>query len=128
MPSGLVVTKGWNSCVGDLLGDPGPVSATLDLDHVVVGAAVVTDAAPVASLSAHRLDGVAHQVEQHLLDLHLVDQDHVGRGWRSRNTTCTPSSLAPTRASALASSTSLLHILGPLLGFAARRRIRAAGG
>ena len=78
MPSRLVVTKGWNSCSAISGGDAGAGVGDADLDHVVRQQAAVMHQARAGRTLGHRLDGVAHQVEQHLLDLHLVGQHQVG--------------------------------------------------
>ena len=55
----------------------------------------------------HRFDGIAHQIEQNLLNLHLVGQHEVGARVELE-AHAHALSLAPTSASALASSTSFL--------------------
>ena len=127
-PAGLVVTNGWNSCVGDLSAQcPGPVSATLTSTMSSSARGGRAPAARAARQLLHRLDGVAHEIEQHLLDLDLVDQDRVDVGGRSGTRIFTPCSLAPTSASALASSTSLLRFSTASRSRRARRS-RASGG
>ena len=56
---------------------PGAGVGDADLDHVVVAPARSRSTSSRRSRLLHRFDGVAHQVEQHLLDLHLVGEHEV---------------------------------------------------
>ena len=73
MPCRLVVMNGWNSCAvisGEM---PAPVSVTEIFDHVIGGERRRNH--KLAALGIlHRLDGIAHQVQQNLLYLHLVGE------------------------------------------------------
>ena len=125
MPCRLVVTKGWNSWALISGAMPLPVSETA-IATISSGATAVDTIriAPFAIL--HGLNSVAHQIEQHLLHLYLIRQRKVDAGDRNRSCTRTPVSLAPTSASALASSSEFSYVLHPPLALPARDEVAQA--
>ena len=78
MPVSLVVKKVWNRLDSTPSAKPEPVSATGDLDHVVADSLGRCDKLALRR-GGHRLQRVAEQVDQHLLDLHAVDEHEVMR-------------------------------------------------
>ena len=73
-----MVTNGWNSCSATSVGDARAGVGDGDLDHVVGERACVETTSSRRSAVVHRLDGVADQVEQHLLDLDPVGEHQIG--------------------------------------------------
>src|SRR6516164_9645685 len=72
----LVGDKGLEELRHQFLRDPGPRVGNADGDHVVVAGSGGND--ELASLRRlHGLDGIAQQVQQNLLDLHLIDEDEI---------------------------------------------------
>src|SRR5262252_9895574 len=72
----LVGDEGLEELRDQFLRDPGPGVGHADCDHFVVADCGGND--ELASLRRlHGFDGVAQQVQQNLLNLHLVDQDEV---------------------------------------------------
>ena len=106
IPCALVVMKGWKSWSATSGLMPWPVSLT-QTSTMSSAAGRGADDQLAARRVLHRLDGVADQVQRHLLDLHLVGQHQVDAAGRSRSAARTPRSLAPTMARAPASSSSL---------------------
>ena len=76
MPWRLVVTNGWKSWAVISGADAGTGIGDGDFDHVV-GRRRGRDDKFAALGILHRLDGIAHQIEQDLLNLHLVGQHEV---------------------------------------------------
>src|SRR5499427_486012 len=75
----LVGDKGLEELRHQFLRDPGPGVGNADGDHVVVAGGGGND--ELASLRRlHGLDGIAQQVQQNLLNLHLVDKDEINSG------------------------------------------------
>jgi hypothetical protein len=79
MPLAFEVTKGWKSWAGDLLADAAPRILDAEADHAAVGRRGADDEHAQARLR-HRIDRVADEVHQHLLDLDAVDEDPRGGG------------------------------------------------
>ena len=77
MPPGLDVTNGWNNCSAMASLIPEPVSSTLTRHGLVAGRA---DRQVADRAVDHRVDRVADEVDQHLLDLDAVDEHQVGAG------------------------------------------------
>src|SRR5262245_38562402 len=74
----LVGDKGLEELGHHLRGNPGAGIGHADGDHVVVGGCGCNhELAPLRCL--HRIDGIAQQIDQDLLDLHLVRQYEVDR-------------------------------------------------
>src|SRR6516165_7349281 len=72
----LVGDKGLEELRHQFRRDPGPGVGDADGDHVVLTGRGGND--ELASLRRlHGLDGVSQQIEQHLLNLHLVDEDGI---------------------------------------------------
>src|SRR5215467_12703659 len=72
----LVGDKGLEELRHQFLRDPGPGVGNADGDHVVVAGGGGND--ELASLRRlHGLDGISEQVQQNLLNLHLVDKDEI---------------------------------------------------
>ena len=127
MPCALVVTNGWNSRSAISGAMPGPVSMTLiSTSSSSIMRGLDRQLAPRAAF--HRLDGVADEIDQHLLDLNLVDQ-HVAAGSAPMRKRTVDAALlgADQRERAR-----LLDQLEDVLGVAARLRLssrtRAADG
>src|SRR6516225_6063488 len=75
----LVGDKGLEELRHQFLRDPGPGVGNADGDHIVVAGGGGND--ELASLRRlHGLDGIAQQVQQNLLDLHLVDKNEIDGG------------------------------------------------
>src|SRR6516162_2531288 len=72
----LVGDKGLEELRHQFRRDPGSGVAHADDDHVVV-AGCRGDNKLATLRGFHGLDGIAQQVQQHLLDLHLVDQNEI---------------------------------------------------
>src|SRR5262249_49557191 len=72
----LVGDKGLEELRHHFLRDPGPGVGHADGDHIVIaGSGGNNELASLRRL--HGLDGIAQQVQQNLLDLHLVDKDEI---------------------------------------------------
>src|SRR6266516_561111 len=72
----LVGDKGLEQLRHQFLRDPGAGVSHADGDHIVVGGRHGNnELAPLRRL--HGLDGIPQQIEQHMLDLHLVDEDEI---------------------------------------------------
>ena len=123
MPDGFVVTNGWNSFSRTSAGRPGPLSATLT-STMPSADRIVLMVSSRRGLVVHRLDGVADQIEQHLLNLHLVDE-HERHVRRKIHLQAHPASLGPSNASAAASSTHLADVLRLTLAIGLLRRTGA---
>src|SRR5262245_53932079 len=75
----LVGDKGLEELRHQFRRDPGPRVGHTDGDHGVVAGCGGND--ELASLRRrHRLDRIAQQIQQNLLDLHLVDEDEIDGG------------------------------------------------
>ena len=123
---GLGGDEGLKQAIGNLLGDARAGVGDADLDHIAVnGLGRHQQFSPLAVM--HGLDGVAHEIEQHLLDLNLVHQHRVGVALEAEQG-LDPLVLGADQGQRARFFDQLADILGPLLGFAARRRTHGAGG
>ena len=76
MPCRFVVTNGWNSRDATSGEMPQPVSAT-STTTILSSAGLVETLQLAAFGGLHGLQSVAQQIEQHLLNLDLVDKNEV---------------------------------------------------
>ena len=120
MPWRFVVTNGWNSCSAISGRDSRSSIGDVDLDHPAVRRRRYDEFAVLGLL--HRFDGVAHEVEQNLLNLHLVGEHKLDRRIEGK---------AHAHAAVLGADQGkrarlldeLLDVLDPPLAFAARNEI-----
>jgi len=102
MPEDFVVMNGWNSFSRTCSDRPGPLSGHADL-HQAIGRQHRFDGQLAATAVVHRLNRITDQIQQHLLNLHLVDKHQRQTGCEVHcQMDATP--LNPSKASAAASS------------------------
>ena len=128
MPCALVVTNGWNNCALDLRRNAAAGIGDADLPPCCPSAPLPRRTSSRTSHCFHRLDRVAHQVEQAPAAPAPGRRAPAAVGVASRSVTRHAASPAPTSASALASSTSLSNssarrVVSPRSTKARRRRM-----